>query len=875
VIPCHAVRILLLLLALLLPIEGHAQLVAEQITASRYDALQVGGPDAVAGIGDWVLGNGSLCAAISDPAHESSLSNEGGVLIDLGHCGRNDDQWTTLQPLVNLSQSEIVTISEVRAELSDTDAKIITVGNRDGIEIESTYTLDANERHALSITTRITRREEGERFFAYGTAVLHPSGALRAFTSNRHTPSHSVGFDHPGGDPASVLSMVSALVPSDLIVWVGSGKMGPPISYGLDLIGAVRRDADGRERLAPGFSVTGESFTLSGAFSQPFWLGSDEDPGLLELAQTLFMNLEIGDSLILKRKIWVGKQADVASITDQLWANEPILSGRVGQREAVIHVSSEQGAPITTVRTNETGEFQLRLPQGRYALQARGFDGAETRRVVEHRGPEEVVDLALEPATRLHLPRGQPMRLVFLGENGTPTPRFGADQFGLKVGGTPIPASLETNDVSLAGVPGDPAHVVLRPGNYRVFAVLGPEHGLTETRIELRAGEDMDLVLAPPPHLFETPGWVSADLHVHSGWSFDSALPQEGQLRAFAAAAGEILVATEHDRTVDPRPAIQALGLADRLHGVTGVEITTTFRGADTPATSGHANAFPVRVEPTAYRGGAPLAEGRRWRDVWAELREEGTPLLQLNHPRSNTNPDDDESFLNHLGVGVGYDPGQPLGTGNTRGLSARGAHGLRDLDFDAIELMNGNNHPGYLRGRADWFSFLLQGEKRTATANSDSHRLGVPVAVPRNYVRLPDGPIEDDVFADAVRAGASWGTTGPLLDIHLGAAGLGEVHRGSDGELRVRIDTAPWVPVAEARVYVNGVLAERRPLEGPAELLFPLHFPSDAFVTIEVEGKPSGAYAAVLPGFIPFAFTNPIYVDADRDGRWTAPGLP
>jgi hypothetical protein len=47
-----------------------------------------------------------------------------------------------------------------------------------------------------------------------------------------------------------------------------------------------------------------------------------------------------------------------------------------------------------------------------------------------------------------------------------------------------------------------------------------------------------------------------------------------------------------------------------------------------------------------------------------------------------------------------------------------------------------------------------------------------------------------------------------------------------------------------------------------------------DAFV-FEVEGETGGTYAAVLPGYTPFAFTNAIYVDADRDGQWRAPGLP
>jgi hypothetical protein len=52
------------------------------------------------------------------------------------------------------------------------------------------------------------------------------------------------------------------------------------------------------------------------------------------------------------------------------------------------------------------------------------------------------------------------------------------------------------------------------------------------------------------------------------------------------------------------------------------------------------------------------------------------------------------------------------------------------------------------------------------------------------------------------------------------------------------------------------------------------LQFEADAFVTVEVLGHPSGAFEAVLPGFDPIAFCNPIYVDADGDGVWTPPGL-
>ena len=49
-----------------------------------------------------------------------------------------------------------------------------------------------------------------------------------------------------------------------------------------------------------------------------------------------------------------------------------------------------------------------------------------------------------------------------------------------------------------------------------------------------------------------------------------------------------------------------------------GVEITSSFSGGDVPYSSGHLNAYPVRPDPTAYRGGAPVFEGRRLRDALA-----------------------------------------------------------------------------------------------------------------------------------------------------------------------------------------------------------------------------------------------------------------
>ncbi len=204
--------------------------------------------------------------------------------------------------------------------------------------------------------------------------------------------------------------------------------------------------------------------------------------------------------------------------------------------------------------------------------------------------------------------------------------------------------------------------------------------------------------------------------------------------------------------------------------------------------------------------------------------------------------------------------------------------HGGRDLDYHGVELMNGESLPRYRRARADWLSLMLQGERIVGTANSDSHRLGVIVGLPRNYVAMADASLDafdEALFMESLRAGRVSGSSGPFVEARLDHAGLGDLHRGSTGTLHVRVDAAPWVPVAEWRAYVDGELVHRAPITAGGEASLPLAFAKDAFVTVEVEGPAEGLYLDALPEFTPFAFTNPIFVDADGNGRFDPPGLP
>ena len=250
-----------------------------------------------------------------------------------------------------------------------------------------------------------------------------------------------------------------------------------------------------------------------------------------------------------------------------------------------------------------------------------------------------------------------------------------------------------------------------------------------------------------------------------------------------------------------------------------------------------------------------------------------------MNHPRPIRLGDEGDHYFTHLGVvGEPFDPTHSLADAPNAALVAPSPiHGGRDLDFDAVELLNGKNLPRFRRVRADWLSLLLQGERKIATASSDSHRLGEIVGLPRTYVAQTSDALADfdeAAHLEALRAGRAWGTTGPLLDLRLDETGIGGLHTGSTGTLTLSVEAAKWVPVSEWRAYVNGELVHRGRIGRGGHASLPLAFARDTFVTVEVEGPREDLYVEAFPGFTPFAFTNPIYVDADGDGRFEAPGL-
>jgi hypothetical protein len=862
-------------LAVAAPARGDDALVAVRVDAANQASLSPGGADATGGAGDWALSNGVLCAIVADPSHESDLAVVGGGLIDLGHCGRADDQLVLLQPLANLDRRGAVAVARVEPSASASEARLATTGRIAGCDVETDYVLDRADPTRLRVTTKLTRREAGDRVFAFGDVLVHAQHGVRPFGIDSRGRAVASGFAHPAVDLASPLSVVRATAPLDTRIVVGAQSLAPGIGYALRWTRADRLREGAEPVPLSVVSLSAENFSGIAVFAAPFWLGSDR-LGPVQIAQTFLLDLAVGESLVYERELLVSDRSDVASLTDRLLAATHRVTGRVADPGARVAIESEDGRVATEAAVVD-GRFGASLPSGAYRLNVLGAAGGETRHAFAIVDADvELGDLVSPPLGGVALPRGTAMRLVFLGLDGTPDPRFGDERPVVSFGPRTPPASGLTRDVSLAGVESDPLRLPIAPGRYRVLAGHGPEYGVTEAEILVRPGETPPLAIDPPVRVLDTPGWISADLHVHAAPSDDSALPLATRVTSYVAEGAEVLVATDHDHVTDYGPVIRAMGLAPQLASVIGQEITSSVSTPEAPYTFGHANAFPLPYRPTEYRKGAIPNEGRRLRQVIDEVRAlGGDRIVQLNHARSGG---DAQGFFEHLSIGHGFEPDMPLSVPPNAVLVARDpATGTRDVDFDAMELLNGPSMTRYHALREDWFALLRHGEVRTGTANSDSHLLGEVAAAPRNLVLVSgDAPpsFDEAAFVAAIRAGRVVGTTGPIVDAHVGDAGLGETHHGREGAIRVDVHAAPWVPVSRVRAFVNGKLEHESEIGQDVAIWFPHTFDRDAFVTVEVEGKaaPDSIYAARLPGFTPFAFTNPIFVDADADGRWSAP---
>ncbi|MBI2392762.1 MAG: CehA/McbA family metallohydrolase [Deltaproteobacteria bacterium] len=316
--------------------------------------------------------------------------------------------------------------------------------------------------------------------------------------------------------------------------------------------------------------------------------------------------------------------------------------------------------------------------------------------------------------------------------------------------------------------------VSLPGGKWRLRATHGLGWSIARHDVDLAAGEVRRVVLDLAEEK-PLPDWIGCDFHVHARGSFDAkAVSYEDRVRSLVAVGVDCAAATEHDHVGDHGPAAEKLHLHDRFRALSGVELTTVA------PTLGHFNVFP-------WPAGAaiPQTKATTVTELFDAVRAlPGSFVFQVNHPR----------MRNGDGTSIGW---FDLITRDPKTGAAKGTY---RRDYDAIEVFNGYDLKNVDRVRTllvEWARMLDAGDPHVATGSSDSHGIGFPWAgFPRTLVRVgagwrKDRPVQGVV--DALKAGRAYVSSGPLLDVKVGGATLGDTVAGPS-RARVAVAKSSWL---------------------------------------------------------------------------------
>jgi hypothetical protein len=954
--------------------------VAEQVTLGNAESVLFGGTDADGGIDDWYVSNGVVEAIIDDvalqddlppgvtpPPRQNEAAPTGGFVLDLGRAGADDDQLSGMFTIGGLGLENFIEYDSIHASTTSASATITVEGTLLGFDpvspsdlrVVTEYTAAGSDPFlTLTSTVTNTSSESASGLGGFLDAIAWTSRAVVPFS-----PLPNRGFDHVALDFDNLAGALELpafaagpgnVTPADGVLDPPSGRTAGEVAYGI--LGVhVSVDQDGPGGAAPVVTPVNTLFGVNSNLATA--LGNlPASPQLLP-----------GGVLVYERRLYVGGRNDVASVANpmleelagRLGFGTGTLSGDVDAADTPDVAASAiatrtggapigafpNGTPLNHFRTEADGSFAgIVLPAGTYDLEFRAAerDPVTVSGVVVSAGSDTAVSVpplaglgTVRFRVREQVAGGSdplvPARITFKGLSGTPDPRFGAD-FEASL----INADGSRDDIQPESFAGGPAQsnlvyladgtgeVQVRPGRYEVFASRGLEYTLHRSEITVRAGRSVSKSFRLR-RVVDTAGTISADFHIHSARSLDSSAPLRDRVASFAGEGVEVMVSTDHDYHVDYAPVISELGLESLVTSIVGNEVTASLPNPPRyPDSYGHINAWPQPVLPFARRDGSVDEEYVAPNFIYSRLRGQGAEVIQYNHPRAGLSGLTSIGFFNNFG----YDPTLPIDAAPndllldddvTGDSGVPNPDGLRNIDFDAMEIVNGINVNRYLEVRDDWFSLLNQRNAPTSggpvpfiagTAVSDSHRITVEEA---GYARTFVGGAGDDpatldvaTFDANVLAGNMVGTSGPFVEFWLedetGArAQLGEtfVPSSSALSLAIRVQASNWMPVEQVRIYANGSLLRtldasttpavkpgpKNPLSRgrkhvarfdasiPVSVAEDTHFVVEAGAVLEPLSPPDELVDKIVPGLRPVAFTNPIFVDLLGDG-FDPPGV-
>jgi TolB protein len=385
--------------------------------------------------------------------------------------------------------------------------------------------------------------------------------------------------------------------------------------------------------------------------------------------------------------------------------------------------------------------------------------------------------------------------------------------------------------------------LTLPAGEYAVEVTRGPETRVERRTVAIRAGHNSTLrvSLAPLGDLARR-GWYSADLHVHM--NYGGAYRTTPRRLAFQARAEDLdlvenLVVNKEGRIPD----------IERSVGRDPVSTATTVVVHDQEyhtSVWGHIGLLGLRdhVLLPGYAGYAATAA--------ASLAPTNAEVADLARAQ---------------GALVGYvhpfdsDP-DPADT--TRPLTAEFPVDLALGKVDYYEALGFVDDP--MATAHVWYRALNCGFRLPAGAGTDAMAnfasLRGPVGMNRVYVRT-GGTLDQRRLLDSLKAGRTFATNGPLLELTIGGRGVGDEIRLGEGahELVARVSLRSNVAVDHLEIVGNGEVVKEVPLAGDRTRAdVEVRLPVTVTGWFLLRARSDRAIYPVLDLY-PYATTSPVYV--------------
>jgi hypothetical protein len=816
-----------------------------------------GGINAIGARGDILLANDKAVAVLAGPDNPHLLAPGAGSLLDLSNRGRNDDGLNQVLHIVGVLPGDAARYDKYQLiDERPTRVAVQFTGTLDGRPEAVVHTLYEMRpcEPGLRVRTEIINTSVDPSTWAPSDGFYWSGNEALPFVPNQGT-----GFQHPSFGLTTIASAYQRFP-----FLVGAQIASPAASYAAVACNTQSIEGFQSDQVSsaglPATVVGSRDYLVYERFLAVAEGG--EVGGAANVAQELRRQLH-GESYVslrgtVSRRVPTGLGREVSVL---------ISEGRLTQEP-------KERTPWAQLTPREDGSFSARVPTGRdYVVELHAFGRKVADRQLERVEADTDVGTLAVPAqsSRLTLRvedtstgAGVTSEVFVIPVDPTTTEsttgtlhgRFGSCAPWL---GPPPGPSPACNRVILAD---GQATVDVPAGRYHLYAFKGPFWTIARDTVTAGSG-DLSVTLKLRKLSLQPTGTVGADMHVHGSASWDSSLPERDRVLSFAATDLEVIVATDHDVVYDYATQVRQLALADRMSTVAGMESTGHILwlkrpGSTVPLVVGHYNFWPLEYDPTKPRNGAPYDEriepGELFDRVKATLppaRQEEL-VVQLNHPWADAQFGRDLGFPRALGLDLRRN--LPSGDdGTAAGIYVRTPRGgFANNGHHTQEVMNGTDNTYLLTYRAFWFYVLNQGQLAAGTANSDSHSLvDNTVGVPRSivYADTRPGPGFDGArFNAAVRAGELFGTNGPVIEAEMDTTagrsryGLRPLVPSTGGRLHLRVTAAPWVPVEEVRIVVNGEVV--RVLQG-AEL----SRPADPFGT---EGLLRYAGSLVLSELLP-----------------------